>query len=192
VLGGGPEAPSPRRNAGLHRRIAAVGLILSELPPGTTPRRWTFPARNRIMAALGRMTIVVEARARSGSLITTGIAGQLGREVGAVPGRVGDPGAEGTNQLLREGAQVIRGAEDALDSLLGAGAGRLAVDRAALRALGADASAVIEAVERGASTPDEVSLACGLDPAGAGAALVRLEVEGHLRSDSSGRYRPVI
>ena len=176
--------------AGLHRRIAAHGLVLSELAPGTKPRRWTFPARNRIMAALGRMTVVVEARGRSGSLITSGIAGQLGREVGAVPGQVGAPGAEGTNGLLREGAQVVRGAEDVLDSLLGAGAGRAAIERAALSALDPEASGVLDAVAEGSATPDAIAIACGLDPGRAAATLVRLEIAGHLRSDSGGRYRP--
>jgi DNA processing protein len=191
VLGAGPEAPSPRGMAGLHRRIAAEGLVVSELPPGTTPRRWTFPARNRIMAALGRMTVVVEARARSGSLITSGIASQLGREVGAVPGQVGAPGAEGTNGLLREGAQVVRGAEDVLDSLLGAGAGSDVIARAAVQALDPEVRAVLDAVTGGSCTPDGVAATCGLDPGRAAAALVRLEIDGHLRSDSGGRYRPV-
>jgi DNA processing protein len=124
-------------------------------------------------------------------LITSGIASQLGREVGAVPGRVGDPGADGTNELLREGAHVVRSADDVLDCLLGAGAGRLAVARRAAAALEPEARSVLEAVARGGSTPDEVAFECGLDPGRASAALVRLEVDGHLRSDSSGRYRPV-
>lgn len=190
VLGGGAERASPQGQAALHARIAAEGLVISELPPGATPRRWTFPARNRIMAALGRMTVVVEARRRSGSLITAAIAQDLGRDVGAVPGRVGDAGAEGTNELLREGAHVVRGPQDVLDALLGAGAGA-----AALASAGAGPSPegllaeVLEAVASGCGGCDEVAASCGLGASEAAAALVRLELAGLLRSDSAGRYR---
>ena len=115
VLGSGPDVPSPAGRARLYDRIVDEGLVLSELPPGTDARRWTFPARNRIMAALGRMTVVVEGRSRSGSLITSSMAEDLGRDVGAVPGRVGNPVAEGTNGLLADGAHVIRDGRDVLD-----------------------------------------------------------------------------
>ena len=123
VLGTGVDVPYPPRSARLYERIVEDGLVLAELPPGTTARRWMFPARNRIMAALGGMTVVVEARERSGSLITAEMAEHLGREVGAVPGRVGSSPAAGTNGLLRDGASVIRGAGDILDSMLGVGVG---------------------------------------------------------------------
>jgi DNA processing protein len=81
VLGCGPDVAYPASNRSL-RRICESGLVLSELPPGATPWRWTFPARNRIMAALAGMTVVVEAAARSGSLITTDLAADLGRDLG--------------------------------------------------------------------------------------------------------------
>ncbi|MBM3668349.1 MAG: DNA-protecting protein DprA, partial [Actinobacteria bacterium] len=119
VLGGGADSPTPRGKARLYEQLVGSGLVLSELPPGTDPRPWTFPARNRIMAALAGMTIVVEARVRSGSRITAEMAIELGRDVGAVPGEVGNPSAAGTNTLLREGAHVVRDAEDVLDSMLG-------------------------------------------------------------------------
>jgi DNA processing protein len=94
---------------------------VSELPPGQRPYRWSFPARNRIMAALARLTIVVEAGEASGTLITAGFAQDLGRAVAAVPGRVTTRVAQGSNKLLRDGAPVIRDAGDALDELLGVG-----------------------------------------------------------------------
>ena len=191
VLGGGAETGTPASRAKLYERIVDRGLVLSELPPGTTPRRWTFPARNRIMAALSAMTVVVEARHRSGSLITAGLAGDLGREVGAVPGQVGSASAAGTNSLLREGAQVVRDADDVLDSLLGpgqAGHRREPADR--LAGLEPELAAVLEQVEGGASGPDSVSRGCGVDPDAAGAALVRLELQGLVRCDSAGRFRP--
>jgi DNA processing protein len=186
VLGCGVDIAYPPRCAGLYEEIVARGLVIAELPPGTTARRWTFPARNRIMAALGAMTVVVEARQRSGSLITATMAQDLGRDVGAVPGRVGSSPAAGTNDLLREGGFVIRGGADVLDSLLGAGAGeRLRghgppLDPALAELLGL--------VERGAVGPDALARASNLEPGPLAGALVRLELTGYLRSDSAGRY----
>jgi DNA processing protein len=192
VLGGGPERASPSSTRRLYERIAADGLILSELPPGTTPRRWSFPARNRIMAALAEITVVVEARERSGSLITAGMASDLGREVGAVPGQVGGSSAAGANGLLRDGAQVIRGAEDVLDSLIGAGASIESVRSADSTAepLDPELEAALERVQLGDSGPDAVARESGLSPDAAAGALVRLELRGLVRSDSAGRYRP--
>ena len=88
VLAGGADVPYPPSKARLHRLIGERGCVVSELPPGFVALRWCFPARNRIIAALAHMTIVVEAARRSGSLITAEIAADLGREVGAVPGPV--------------------------------------------------------------------------------------------------------
>jgi DNA processing protein len=103
----------------LHEQIKTSGLVVAEMPPGMRPYRWSFPARNRIMAALARMTIVVEAAEGSGSLITAGFAQDLGRDVGAVPGQVISPLAAGPNRLLYEGAAVVRSASDVLDALFG-------------------------------------------------------------------------
>jgi DNA processing protein len=161
------------------------GVVLSELPPGTPARRWTFPARNRIMAALGAMTVVVEARERSGSLITTTMASDLGRDVGAVPGRVGTSPAEGTNNLLRDGAQVIRSGQDVLDSLLGAGA---PARRRCGPPLDSELEEVLALIETGASNADSLAVSSGLAPGAVAAALVRLELAGYLCSDSAGRY----
>jgi DNA processing protein len=187
VLGGGPDLPRPERKRRLHETLIERGLILSELPPGTEPRRWTFPARNRIMAALGAMTVVVEARERSGSLITSTMAQDLGREVGAVPGQVGSSVAAGTNSLLRDGAHLIRGGQDVLDSLLGPGARSVA--GAAGPAVPAELAPVLEAVERGAATADEIAAATGLGAEDTASALTRLELLGHLKADLAGRYR---
>jgi DNA processing protein len=188
VLGTGVDVPYPARAARLYEEIADRGLVLSELPPGTTARRWTFPARNRIMAALGGMTIVVEARDRSGSLITAEMAQDLSREVGAVPGRVGSSPAAGTNGLLRDGASVIRGGDDVLDSMLGVGRSPRDGFNPRGPALAPDLEAVLDQVERGATSADALARACGLEPGPLSAALVRLELSGYLRSDSGGRY----
>jgi DNA processing protein len=123
VLAGGADRPYPRSKATLHRRIAqAPGCcVVSEMPPGFVPFRWGFPARNRLIAGLADTTIVVEAAERSGSLITAELAQELGRLVAAVPGAVTNPMAAGANALLRDGAELVRGAQDVLDALLGAG-----------------------------------------------------------------------
>jgi DNA processing protein len=188
VLGTGVDVPYPPRCARLYDEIVERGLVLGELPPGTTARRWTFPARNRIMAALGRMTIVVEARERSGSLITAEMAQDLSREVGAVPGRVGSSPAAGTNDLLRDGAVVIRGGDDVLDSMLGIGVERVAGSSARGPRLESDLAEVLDLVERGAGSADALARASGMEPGPLAAALVRLELSGYLRSDSGGRY----
>lgn len=124
VLAGGADTPYPRSKAPLHRAIVARpgSCVVSEMAPGFTPFKWGFPARNRIIAGLAQMTIVVEAAERSGSLITAEMAQDLGRTVAAVPGTVTNPMAAGTNALLRDGAELVRGAQDVLDALLGPGA----------------------------------------------------------------------
>ena len=186
VLGGGADVPYPRRQTRLHGRIQAEGsAVLSELPPGTASFRWSFPARNRLMAALSRITIVVEAAERSGSLITAAMALELGREVGAVPGPVNAWLSAGTNQLLADGAEVIRDAQDVLDQLLGAG-------RCNVRELGPEIDPplrdVLERVEGGEATCDAVALAGGRPAHEVSSALARLELLGYVTSDHTGRY----
>jgi DNA processing protein len=118
VLGCGPDVAYPAAHRSLWRRVQERGLVLSELPPGTGAWRWSFPARSRIMAALAGMTVVVEAAARSGSLVTARIACDLGREVGAVPGPITSRVSAGANDLIAEGAYPIRDLDDILAPLL--------------------------------------------------------------------------
>lgn len=122
VLGCGADIPYPAAHRPLWRQITERGLVLSELAPGTSPWRWTFPARNRIMAALTEMTVVVEAAERSGSMVTAELAVRCGREVGAVPGPVNARISAGPNRLLADGAYVVRDAQDVVDVLFGPGA----------------------------------------------------------------------
>jgi DNA processing protein len=185
VLGNGVDVAYPPRSRRLYAEIVARGAVIGELPPGTRARRWTFPARNRIMAALGAMTIVVEARERSGSLITAEMAVDLNRDVGAVPGRVGASSAAGTNALLRDGAQLIRGAQDVLDSLLGPGAMRAPAPGPPLDA---ELSAVLDLLERDGASADALARATRLGPGTLAAALVRLELSGYVQSGPGGRY----
>jgi DNA processing protein len=137
------------------------------------------------MAALATMTVVVEAAQPSGSLITAELAYKLGREVGAVPGRVTSSVARGTNGLLADGAAVIRDAQDVLDRLLGVG--RRAVRRDGPQ-LDADLAPVTDAVGCGAATPDAVALTAGIEAHEAAVALARLELLGYVRADGAGRY----
>jgi DNA processing protein len=189
VLGCGVDVAYPPRNARLYAEIVERGLVIAELPPGTEPRRWTFPARNRIMAALGAMTVVVEARERSGSLITAEMAGSLNRDVGAVPGLVGSSPAAGTNGLIRDGAFLIRGAQDVLDGLLGPGAAkRSGAPRACGPPLESGLAAVLDLVERGTGTADSLARTSGLDPGPLATALLRLELSGYVRCNGDGRY----
>jgi DNA processing protein len=187
VLGTGVDVPYPPRATRLYERIVERGVVVSELPPGTQARRWMFPARNRIMAALGRMTVVVEARERSGSLITAEMAQDLNREVGAVPGRVASSPAAGTNGLLHEGAHVIRGAQDVLDALVGAGA-RRTVRAPTGPSLVPELAGVLDLIERGASNADALAREAQIEPGVLAGALLRLELSGYVRSDWSGRY----
>ncbi len=117
VLAGGVDAIYPAENTDLAMRIAGDGGLLSEQPPGCAPQARHFPARNRIIAGLCRAVIVVEAAQRSGSLITARLALEQGREVLAVPGHPLDPRAAGCNLLIREGAVLLRDAEDAIEAL---------------------------------------------------------------------------
>lgn len=122
VLAGGAERPYPASKRLLHEQIARSGCVVSELPPGFRAFRWCFPARNRIIAALGAATVVVEAAERSGSLITADFAMEAGRLVCAVPGAITSRLSAGSNALLKSGAEVVLSPQDVLDGLFGAGA----------------------------------------------------------------------
>ena len=112
VFAGGLDHIYPSENRALAEKIAAEGCILSEMPLGWEPRSRDFPRRNRIVSGLALGTIVIEAARRSGSLITTRFALEQGREVFAVPGSPLDPRAEGANDLLRDGANLVTSADD--------------------------------------------------------------------------------
>ena len=117
VLGGGVDVIYPAENAELASGIACDGLRLSEQPMGLQPMARHFPARNRIISGLSMATVVVEAAAKSGSLITARDALDLGRDVFAVPGHPFDARASGCNMLIRDGALLIRSAEDVLEAI---------------------------------------------------------------------------
>lgn len=114
VIATGVDVAYPPENAELMERIAAMGAVVSERPPGAPARAKDFPRRNRVIAGLALGTVVVEAAPGSGSLITARLAGEYGREVLAVPGSPLDPRHRGCNQLLRDGAHLVESAADVL------------------------------------------------------------------------------
>jgi DNA processing protein len=117
VIAGGIDHLYPPENAGLQKAIANEGLLITEMPIGTAPRAEHFPRRNRIISGLSHVVIIVEAALRSGSLITARFANEQNREVFAVPGSPLDPRCEGTNKLIKEGANILTSVNDVLDYL---------------------------------------------------------------------------
>lgn len=186
VLGCGIDRDYPRAHAHLASRIAAEGLIVSEYAPGVEPAPWRFPARNRIVAGLARVTVVVEARERSGALITADLALDEGREVMAVPGEITSHLSHGTNALLRIGATPVTCSADVLEVL-----GVAPRPQAPAPALRPQLAVVHEAVVDTAATADELSGRTGLGAAAVAAALAELELLG-LVAESNGLYRGVI
>jgi DNA processing protein len=170
VLGCGIDRDYPAAHAELARRICERGLVVSEYEPGVEPAPWRFPARNRIIAGLCPATVVVEARERSGALITADFALEEGREVLTVPGEITSALSAGTNALLRLGATPVTCAGDVLESV--------GVEPAEpeTTSLGEAAASLLERLCDGAMTADELVRASGVDPAEASAALMELEL----------------
>jgi DNA processing protein len=183
VLGCGVDVVYPRSNRAVFEQIREAGLLVSEYPPGTRPATWRFPARNRLIAALADATVVVEARARSGALITADHALDLGRDVLAVPGTPGIASAAGTNGLLKAGAGLIEGADDLC--------GWLGLDRPAEPPPlpPGDERLLLEALREAPASPDELVARLQLPPARAAAGLTRLELAGRVAKDEQGRWR---
>jgi DNA processing protein len=186
VLPVGAGRPYPASKRALYRRIVGAGVAISELPPGTESRRWGFPARNRIIAGLSAMTVVVEAGQRSGSLITAAFAEDLGRMLGAVPGRVTSALSAGTNDLLARGARVVRDAGDVLDAIFGAGA-RTVPAHGTGEPVRAELRDLLEVI--GAGTDTLGALAGSGRPLEATlTGLAELELGGRIRREAGGRY----
>ncbi len=186
VLGTGIDVPYPVGHRQLHRAIAERGLVVSENPPGMKAHKGAFPKRNRIIAALAPVTIVVEAGFRSGALNTASQALELGRVVAAVPGPIDSEQSRGSNQLLRDGAILIAAADDAL-ALLGLSA---PVDpRESTPLLPETEQKVWDATERGFAEMDSLPATTGLTMAECLAAVTSLEILGLVECSLAGEIR---
>jgi len=172
VLGCGVDRDYPASHAELAARIRATALVLSEYAPGVEPTPWRFPARNRIIAGLCAATIVVEARERSGALITADLALEEGREVLAVPGEITSALSKGTNDLLRLGATPLTEAGDALE-LFG-----LSREPPKPVELSDVANTVLSRLRDGPASADELARATSLDAGALASALTELELAG--------------
>lgn len=186
VLGTGVDVPYPVGHRLLHRAIGEQGLVLSENPPGTRAGQGAFPKRNRIIAALAPVTIVVEAGFRSGALNTASQALELGRTVAAVPGPIDSDQSRGSNQLLRDGAVLIAAPDDAL-ALLGVSPPKESQERPPL--LPDSEQKVWDAIAEGFVATDHLPGATGLSIAECLAAITSLEILGLVECSLAGEIR---
>jgi DNA processing protein len=185
VLGCGIDRDYPSVHRELARRIVERGLVVSEYEPGVEPAPWRFPARNRIIAGLCGATVVVEARERSGALITADFALDDGREVMAVPGEITSAVSRGSNALLRIGATPATCADDVLEAF-----GIAPAAPAEPRVEGV-AAVVLDRLADAPASIDELARATGLAPGDVAGALIDLELGGRV-SEADGVYRSTI
>ncbi|HLT16520.1 MAG TPA: DNA-processing protein DprA [Acidimicrobiales bacterium] len=186
VVGSGPDVAYPTRHRDLWEAVAAEGTLLSEAPLGARPAGWRFPCRNRLIAALADVVVVVESHAAGGSLHTVHEAIRRDVDVMAVPGSVRSPAAAGTNQLLAEGCPPVRDAGDVLVALgLVRGRRRRPVEHRPLP--GPDAAAVLDALGWEPATFEHLAVRCGLGLAELAVALEEL-VAGGWVSQHGGWY----
>lgn len=190
VVGSGPDVHYPRCNAELWEWVSATGLLVSEWPPGVPPDAWRFPQRNRILAALSEVVVVVESRERGGSLITARAAAERGIDVMAVPGSPRSRASSGTNQLLVDGVAPVTSVDDVLVAL--------GLDHRRQDSLRVDSrqppddvqQLVLDACVEQPSNLDMIVRATGLEIADAALAAARLERAGWL-VEAGGWFEPL-
>jgi DNA processing protein len=185
VLGCGIDRDYPAAHRDLANRIVERGLIVSEYEAGVEPAPWRFPARNRIIAGLCTATVVVEARERSGALITADFALEDGREVMVVPGEITSAVSAGSNALLRLGATPVTAVADVLEAY--------GIEIVTKRAEppGGLAGALLERLALSPASIDELARLSGVAPGDIAAALIELELAGRI-SEGEGVYRATI
>ncbi|HPM77166.1 MAG TPA: DNA-processing protein DprA, partial [bacterium] len=175
--------------------VASGGALLGELPPGTPPLRGSFPARNRLLAGLGRACVVVEAGEKSGALITARLAMEQGKTVLAVPGRIDRAQSRGVNRLIRDGAKPLLEILDVVEEVLGEHLNRGRAEdeiamamRAQLPPPPGDAGKIWDRLVGADADADELAEKTGLSAAQVNAALLELELAGRVRRLPGNRY----
>lgn len=193
VLGHGLDQVYPRQNAELAAEIARSGALVTEYAEGTPPRRAHFPQRNRLIAGLSLGTLVVEAAIRSGSLITARLAGELGREVFAIPGSIHNPLARGCHRLLRQGAHLVETADDIVSELAPLLKHLMqnidaTVDVVEQADYDGDYLKLLDALGYDPQTPDELAKKSGLTIDEVSSMLLILELDGAIDALPGGRF----
>jgi DNA processing protein len=190
VVGTGLDRVYPSQHLQLARRIAERGLMVSEYALGTRPLSENFPQRNRIIAALGQGTLVVEAALRSGSLITARQAAEQGRDVFAIPGSIHSPQARGCHELLRQGAKLVETAQDVLEELAPAGSSS-SKRRAAAPTIAPPAaeSSLLQALGHDPVGLDALIARTGTSAADLQAQLLELELAGRVARLPGGLFQ---
>jgi DNA processing protein len=196
VCGTGLDLVYPPLHAGLAAQIAASGALVSEFPTGTPPVPHNFPRRNRLMSGLARGVLVVEAAARSGSLITARLAGEQGRDVMAVPGSIHNPLARGCHRLIKDGAALVESVDDVfaalgvsrLETATECASGERDCARNPQRALDSDAEMLLNALGFEPTGLDRLVERTGISARSALSKLQLLELEGRVEVLAGGRY----
>jgi DNA processing protein len=187
VLAGGIDQVYPPQNAGLQAAIATDGLLLSESPWGAPPVARAFPRRNRIVSGLSKGVVVIEAAARSGSLITAHRAAEQGREVFVVPGSPADPRYAGSNSLIRDGAILTRDINDIMGVLGGPRSGLQVPVKPREKPVHPEAAQVLSALGSVPTLVDELVRRCQVSAAAVAEVLLALELEGRLERHRGNR-----
>ena len=192
VLGSGADVCYPPENRKLVEDILSKGAVVSEFPFGTPPLKQNFPIRNRLLSGLSEGVIVVEARETSGALVTVGYALEQGRDVFVVPGDTTLDSTKGSNNLLKEGAKVITGAEDVFEELKSRVSERLtAVSKAESRGKECLSPAEESVLDRLTLVPAHVDELCdllGRRPSDVLSALLSLELKGYVKQEAGNRF----
>ena len=198
VLAGGVDIIYPKENAALYEALKERGTLISETAPGTRPQARHFPRRNRIISGMARGVVVIEAGARSGSLITARMALEQNREVFAVPGAPGDPRSQGGNRLIRSGAVLVETAENVFEALRGLRTPSLDerevidfneknIDQPDEGEIGKARPLIEESLAAESVSVDEIIRNCQLSPAVVSTVLLELELAGRLERHPGNR-----
>jgi len=193
-LGHGIDRIYPAENRELAHRIAAGGVLCSEYPLGSPPRKEHFPRRNRLISGLSLGTLVVEAAKRSGSLISARLAAEQGREIFAIPGSIHNPMSRGCHQLIRQGAKLVESADDIV-SELGPMVGHLmqnvtedAPETTSSKHRDPDYEKLLQTLSYDPASADELAEQSGLTIDQVSSMLLILELEKKIEAQAGGRY----